>query len=74
MCAGISFESRTELVVVENGTLTADGYATEILNDYVGPFLVVLGENAVFLQDNARPYTIHIVFALFEEIGITHME
>lgn len=72
--AGISSESRTELVVIENGTLTARRYVTEILNEYVGPFLVEMGENAVFMQDNARPHTAQIVFDYLQEVGITRME
>lgn len=72
--AGISSESRTELVVIENGTLTAERYVIEILNDHVGPFLMDMGENAIFMQDNARPHTAQIVFEYFQEVGITRME
>lgn len=72
--AGISSESRTELVVIENGTLTAERYVNEIINEYVGPFLVNMGENAIFMQDNARPHTARIVFDYLEDVSITRME
>ncbi|CAH2084807.1 unnamed protein product [Euphydryas editha] len=62
------------LVVIENGTFSAGRYVTKILNDYVSPFLVGMGGNAIFMQDNARPHTAQIVFAYFREVGITYME
>lgn len=42
--AGISSESRTELVLIENGTLTSARYVEEILNEHVGPYLINMGE------------------------------
>lgn len=60
--------------MIENGTLTAERYVTEILNDYLGPFLVDMGVNAVFMQDNARPHSAQTVFAYFQEVGIRHIE
>ncbi|CAH2104918.1 unnamed protein product [Euphydryas editha] len=73
VCANrISSEYSIELVVIENKTLTAERY--EILNNYVAPFLVEMGENAVFMQDNARRHTAQIGFAFFQEVDITYME
>lgn len=72
--AGISAESRTELVLIENGTLTARRYVEEILNEYVGPFMANMGENPVFMHDNARPHTAAIVTDYLQEVGITRME
>ena len=54
---GISFDARTELVFIENGTLTAHRYLTEVLEDHVVPFMVILGDDATFMHDNARPHT-----------------
>lgn len=34
--------------------LTSDRYVEEILNEHIGPFMVVVGENAIFMHDNAR--------------------
>lgn len=72
--AGISSESRTELVIIENGSLTSVRYVEEILNDHVGPFMVNLGEDAIFMHDNARPHTGRIVNDYLQEMNITRME
>lgn len=72
--AGISSASRTELVLIENGTLTSERYVEEILNEYAGPFMINLGENAVFMHDNARPHTGQIVNNYLQEMNINCME
>ncbi|KAL0822490.1 hypothetical protein ABMA28_004544 [Loxostege sticticalis] len=72
--AGISSESRTELVVIENGSLTAPRYVKEILNEHVGPFLVNMGANSNIMHDNARPHSAHWVNAYIQDVGITRME
>ena len=68
---GISFEARTELVFIQNGTLTAHRYVTEVLDDHVVPFMVILGEDATFMHDNARPHTARTVTAYLHEVQIT---
>lgn len=72
--AGISSESRTELVLIENGTLNAERYVEEILNEHVGPFMSSMGENTIFMHDNARPHTARIVNDYLQEVGINPME
>ena len=72
--AGISFESRTELVLIENGSLTSVRYVENILNEYVGPFMATLGADAVFIHDNARPHTGRIVRNYLQEVNINCME
>lgn len=71
--AGISSESRTELVLIENGSLTSARYVEEILNEHVGPYLVNMGGNSMFMHDNARPHTAQIVRDYFLEVGINCM-
>lgn len=71
--AGISSEGRTELVSIENGTLTGERYAQEILNEYAGPYLVNMGEGSMLMQDNARPHTARIVQEYIQEVGISLM-
>ncbi|KAL0881938.1 hypothetical protein ABMA27_001695 [Loxostege sticticalis] len=72
--AGISAESRAELVVIENGSLTAPRYVEEILNEHVGPFLVNMVAHSIFMQDNARPHSAHLVNAYIQDVDITRME
>ena len=71
--AGISAESRTELVFIENGTLNGQRYVEEILNEHVGPFMARLRENAWFMHDNARPHTAAVVQNYLEDVGIQPM-
>lgn len=57
--AGISSEGRTELVAIENGTLTRQRYAQKILNEYAGPYLANMGDGSMLMHDSARPHTAH---------------
>lgn len=72
--AGISSEDRTELVLIENGTLNSERYVREILNEHVGPFMARMDRDAIFMQDNARPHTARMVYDYLEEVGIVRME
>ena len=67
---GISFEARKKLVFIPNGTLTAHRYLTEVLDDHVVSLMVILGEDATFMHDNARPHTARIVTAYLDQVQI----
>lgn len=67
---GLSFEARTDLVFIENGTLTAHRYITQVLEDHVMPFMVILGNHGTFMHDNARPHTARIVSQYLDEVQI----
>ena len=54
--AGISYDHRTDLVIV-NGNLNANRYCTEIVRPHVIPFIQRHGQQFIFQQDNARPHT-----------------
>ncbi|XP_050672781.1 transposable element Tc1 transposase [Leptidea sinapis] len=71
--AGIFSEGRTELVAIENGTLTGQRYAQEILNEYAGPYLANMRDGSMLMHDNARPHTAHIVQEYIQEVGISVM-
>lgn len=70
---GICLEARTELVVIDNGALTADRYIRDILQDHVVPFAPYIGENFTLMQDNARPHVARCVTDFLNEVGITTM-
>lgn len=55
--AGITFDRRTELVIVPRPALTAARYVSDILDEHVRPFAETYGENFLFMHDNARPHT-----------------
>jgi transposase len=67
---GISLEARTELVIVEHGSITARRYITECLQDHVIAYASFLGENFILMQDNTRPHTAGIVIQYLNEVGI----
>ena len=71
---GISLTARTALVIIDGGSLTAHRYITEIPEPHVMPFSPFIGSSFVFMHDNARPYTAHIVRDYLNEIGITQMD
>ncbi|CAH1115762.1 unnamed protein product [Psylliodes chrysocephalus] len=49
-------EGRTELYMVPRGSVTADRYINEILQDYVVPCVPFIGDNFILMHDNVRPY------------------
>lgn len=67
--AGISAEGRTELVLIENGTLNAERFMQEILNEHVGPFMIRMDRVGILMHDNARPHTARIVHNYLDEVG-----
>lgn len=67
---GISWEARTELVPIRGGSLTAQRYLAEILEDHVMPYMPFIGENALLMHDNARPHVAHIVRDYLNEVNI----
>lgn len=71
---GICLGARTELVLIENGSLTAHRYVTEVLEPHVMPFAPFIGQNFIFMHDNARPHTASIVNSYLREVGINQMD
>ena len=52
--AGISAQGKTDLHVIDNGTLTALRYVNEIFDVYVRPYAGAVGENFILMDDNAH--------------------
>lgn len=53
--AGVTASYHTKIVFIENGSLNAQKYITDILCQHVQPALTVIGEDAIHMNDNARP-------------------
>nr|KAH0807783.1 hypothetical protein GEV33_015008 [Tenebrio molitor] len=68
--AGISLETYTDLVFVENGAMTAHRYVLECVESHVVPYAPFIGENFIFMDDNARPHMTRIVVRYLEQVGI----
>ena len=72
--AGISFYGRTELVVIERGSMTADRYIRECLEDHVVPYAPFVGDQFLFMHDNARPHVAQVVTQYLENVEIPRLD
>ena len=72
--AGISAQGKTDLHVIENGTLTALRYVNEILDVYVHPYAGAVGKNFILMDDNARAHRARITDQYLEQATIVRME
>lgn len=53
---GNTAEEHTHLVFIENGSLTSHRYITEVSEDHLMPFMLVMREYGIFMHDNAKEY------------------
>ena len=72
--AGISAQGKTDLNVIDNGTLTALRFLDEILDVYVHPYAGAVGENFILMDDNADAHRAHITDQYLEQATIVRME
>lgn len=79
-CA-ISMEARTDPVFIRRGDrrhgrggLTGARYIEEILADNVVPYVDYIGDEFIFMHDNAKPHTARIVQNYITEVGFRVME
>ena len=72
--SGISAQGKTDLHVIDNGTLTALRYVNEILDVYVRPYAGAVGENFILMDDNARAHRARITDQYLEQATIVRME
>ena len=71
---GINFRGRTDLHIVQHGTLNGERYITDILQEYVIPFAPFVGDNFILMHDNARPHTARIVTGFLRDTNIDVMD
>ena len=71
--ASISLNGRTTHVVVP-GNLNDRQYIDEILRPHVVPHLHQMGQNAIFQDDNERPYHARIVDNFLQLNGVQQLE
>ena len=72
--AGISVQGKTDLHVIDNGTLTVLRYVNEILDVYVRPYAGAVGENFILMDDNARAHRARITDHYLEQATIVRMK
>lgn len=66
----ISYEARTDLVVFDRGSVNAQRYVEEVLQEHVVPFAPFIGENFRLMHDNARCHVASSVTQYLHEVGI----
>jgi transposase len=71
---GISFNGRTQLVIVRNGLMTAARYRDDIIVPHVLPYAENFGPNFIFMHDNARPHIAHTVTTALRDANIDCLE
>lgn len=71
---GISIDRRTELVLFVHETVNALRYLERILEPIVLPLSHQIGEQFVYMDDNARPHRANVVNEFFQRENITRME
>ena len=68
--AGISAQGKTDLHVIDNGTLMAERYVNEILDVHVGPYADAIGPDFILMDDNARAHRARITNRYLEQVQL----
>ena len=72
--AGISIGGRTDLYVIDRGTLTGVRYSGEILNPIVRPLADAIGDDFILMDDDARRHSAMVVNQYLERETIVRMD
>jgi hypothetical protein len=67
---GISLSGRTELVILNQGTVIAQRYIEEVIRPHVVPFAERIGTRFKLMHDNARAHTARATRTVLEEAEI----
>lgn len=70
---GISLRGKTDLVFLNEGTVTSLSYIERIVRPYVIPFAQQAVDGFILIQDNARPHTARATLSVLEEANIQVM-
>ncbi|GFV70547.1 transposable element Tcb2 transposase [Trichonephila clavipes] len=71
---GIMLNGRTELHILDRGSVTGNRYCEEVLLPHVRLFRGAIGPDFIFMDDNARPHWTLDVEELLESEDITRMD
>ena len=72
--AGISAQGKTDLHVIDKGTLTAERYVNEILDVHVRPYAGAIGPDFILMDDNARAHRVRITNQYLEQAAIVRLD
>ena len=71
---GISAQGKTDLYVIDNGTLKVERYVNEILDVLVCPYAGAIGPDFILMDDNARAYRARITNQYLEQAAIVQLD
>ena len=71
---GISVQGKTDLYVIENGTLTALRYCKGTLDQFVGPYAGAICPEFILMDKNAHPHRAHATDDYLERETILCMD
>ena len=71
---GISASGKTDLHVIDNGTLTAERYVNKILDVHVRPYAGAIGPDFILMDDNARVHRARITNRYLEQAAIVRLD
>ena len=72
--SGSGMQGKTDLHIIENGTLTAVRFVNEILDVYVRPYAGAIGADFILMDDNARPHRAQFSNQYLEDAIIVRMD
>ena len=72
--AGISARGKTDLHIIENGTLTVVRYVNEILDVHVRTYVGAVSPNFILMDNKACAHRAHITNRYLEEATIVRMD
>ncbi len=72
--AGISMQGKTDLHIIDNGTMTAHIYVREVFDVYVRPYAGAIGPDFILMDDNARPHRAMVTNGYLQAETIVRME
>lgn len=71
---GVKYNGKTELVILRDGTMTAERYINNVLEPVVVPFAENYGAAFIFIDDNARPHRAIITNHFLEVNNVERMD
>ena len=72
--AGISAQGKTDLHVIDNGTLTAERYVNDILDVHVRPYAGAIGPDFILMDENARAHRARITNRYLEQAATVRLD
>ena len=67
-------QGKTDLHIIENGTLTTVRYVNEILDVYVRPYAGAIDADFILMGDYAHPHKAHVTNQYLENATIVRMD